>query len=110
MGPLALLCASWHIPQVLETGDLAPHPGVRHPARHFFTSKELHGQLAAAGLRQIRLASAPSISAALYARLDPVERDEAAWATLLGLEEKSYGVSGLADSGEFLMAKGTVRK
>ena len=100
----------WQIPQVSETGDLALHPDVQHPARHFFTSEELCRHLEAAGLEQTCLASAPSISAALYARLALVEKDETAWATLLQLEEKAYCVSGLADSGEFLMAKGIVRK
>jgi ubiquinone/menaquinone biosynthesis C-methylase UbiE len=100
----------WQIPQVSETGDLAPHPDVQHPARHFFTSEELCRHLEAAGLEQIRLASAPSFSAALYARLTLVEKGEIAWATLLQLEEKAYCFSGLADSGEFLMARGIIPK
>jgi SAM-dependent methyltransferase len=100
----------WQIPQVSETGDLAPHPDVRHPARHFFTSEELYRHLEAVGLEQICLAAAPSISAALYARLALVEKDEAAWATLIQLEEKAYCAPGLADTGEFLMARGIIRR
>jgi len=70
----------------------------------------LYRYLEAAGLEKIHLAAAPSISAALYARLDVVEKNETAWATLLQLEEKVYCVSGLADTGEFLMARGIIRE
>jgi hypothetical protein len=99
----------WGIFHVAETGDLAPRPDIRHPARHFYTSEELHRRLEAAGLGKIRLASAPSNSAPLYAPLALIEKNEAAWATVLRLEEQAYCVSGLSDSGEVLMAKGIVQ-
>lgn len=100
----------WQIPQVIETGDFAAHPDMQHPARHFFTAAELHKYLKATGLEQIQLATAPSISAALYDRLNQIEMSKAAWNTLTQLEEQAYCCPGLVDTGEFLMAKGIVCK
>jgi SAM-dependent methyltransferase len=98
----------WMIPQVAETGDLGAIPEVKQPPRHFFDSFELTALLTKAGLEDLRLGAAPSLSAALYSRLDLIEQSPSAWQTLLDLEEKAYTSPGLADSGEFLLAKGKV--
>ncbi len=98
----------WHIPQVAETGDLAAHPEVRHPPRHLFDAVELRATLENAGLENVELASTPSISAALYDRLDQIERHPTAWNVILALEERAYRLPGLNDSGEHMLAKGRV--
>jgi len=98
----------WLIPQVAETGDLASHPEVDQPPRHFFTSEELRSHLQSLGLEDIKLGSAPSISAGLYSRLNEIEKDNTAWKVILGLEEKAYCNDGLLDSGDFLLASGRV--
>ena len=61
-------------------------------------------------MEEVELGSAPALSAALYARLDLVEEDEAAWRVILDLEERAYCRPGLLDSGEFLMVRGRVPK
>jgi hypothetical protein len=61
-----------------------------------------------AGGRDIQLASAPALAAALYARLEAIEPIAAAWQTLLRLEERAYRLPGLRDCGEFLLAKARV--
>lgn len=100
----------WLIPQVADSGDLTSHPEVKHPPRHFFTSDELRSCFQSVGLEEVKLGSAPSISAALYSRLDQVEEDETAWRVILNLEEKAYCNEGLVDSGEFLLVRGRVPK
>lgn len=98
----------WRIPQVAATGDLADHPEVRHPPRHFFDAVELRAVLENAGLEDVELGSTPSISAALYARLDQLEGHRTAWNTILELEQKAYRLPGLNDTGEHMLAKGRV--
>ena len=94
------------IPQVAATGDLGAIPEVNHPPRHFFDSPDLRSLLEGAGLLNLEFGSAPSLSAALYSRLDLAEESPAAWRTILDLEEKAYTMPGLNDSGEFLLARG----
>ena len=98
----------WLISQVAETGDLPTHPDVKHPPRHFFTSDELRSRFQSAGLEEVELGSAPSMSAALYSRLDRAEEDETAWRVILGLEERAYCTEGLLDTGEHLLIRGRV--
>jgi ubiquinone/menaquinone biosynthesis C-methylase UbiE len=98
----------WMIPQVAETGDLWEHPELTHPPRHFFDSAELRALLGDAGLERVELGSTPSVSASFYARLDLVEQHPNAWKVVLDLEERAYRLPGMLDSGEHLLAKGSV--
>ena len=98
----------WMIPQVMETGDLLAHPDLRHPPRHFYDSAELHGLLQDAGLVDIQLGSAPSLSSGLFDRLEQMEGDPDAWRVICMLEERAYTLPGLHDAGEFLLARGIV--
>jgi ubiquinone/menaquinone biosynthesis C-methylase UbiE len=98
----------WRIPQVAETGDLPAHPDVNHPPRHFYDSEELRALLENAGLQDIEMGAAPSISAALNDRLSLIEQHPAAWNTLLQLEEQAYCLPGMLDAGEHLLARGKV--
>jgi ubiquinone/menaquinone biosynthesis C-methylase UbiE len=98
----------WKIPQVAETGDLPAHLEVNHPPRHFFDSEELRALLQNAGLQDVQLGAAPSISAALNDRLELIEPHPAAWNTLLQLEEQAYCLPGMLDAGEHLLARGKV--
>ncbi|NIM09067.1 MAG: hypothetical protein GTO53_07940, partial [Planctomycetales bacterium] len=98
----------WMIFQVAETGDLGALPEVKQPPRHFFDSFELMALLEKAGVEDLEVGSAPSLSAALYSRLDLVEQSPSAWRTLLDLEERAYVSPGLVDSGEHFLAKGKV--
>lgn len=98
----------WHLFRVAETGDLPDHSRVPQPPRHFFEADELADLLARAGLQQVQLACAPALTAALYARVEAIEKVPAAWQTILALEERAYRKPGLRDTGEFLLAKGVV--
>jgi SAM-dependent methyltransferase len=98
----------WHLFQVAETGDLPLHPQVPQPPRHFFEADELAHLLSGAGLREVQLACAPALTEALYARLEAIEKIPDAWRTILALEERAFRHPGLRDTGEFLLAKGTV--
>ncbi len=100
----------WMIPQVMETGDLLAHPDLRHPPRHFFGSAELQGLLQDAGLVNIVLGTAPSLSSGLFDRLEQMEANADAWRVICMLEERAYTLRGLLDAGEFLLAKGLVPK
>jgi hypothetical protein len=93
---------------VVQTGDLPQLPEVAQPPRHFFDSAELSSVLTSAGLDTITLAAAPAIGTMLYDRLAAIEQDPGAWDTLLRIEEQASTKPGLLDSGEFLLAKGTV--
>ncbi|MCL5996986.1 MAG: class I SAM-dependent methyltransferase [Chloroflexi bacterium] len=95
----------WMVDQVANTGNLPAHPALSHPPRHFFTSSELRTLLEEAGLCDVQLASAPSFSAAMYARLNLIEQNAAAWSVILRLEEQAYQQPGLVDTGEFLLAR-----
>ncbi len=98
----------WMIPQVLETGDLLAHPEVRHPARHFFESGELRALFRKAGLVDVELGCAPSLSSGLFHRLGQMEENPEVWRVICVLEEKAYTLDGLLDAGEFLLVRGRV--
>jgi SAM-dependent methyltransferase len=100
----------WMIHQVAQTGDLGAHPDVKHPPRHFFDSAELGDLLEHAGLEDLKLATAPSLSSALYSRLDRIEGHTTAWDVIRELEERAYCLPGMQDAGEHLLARGRVPK
>lgn len=98
----------WKIFEVAATGDLPPLPEVHQPPRHFFTAADLTGALAAAGLAPTVLAAAPAFSTGLYDHVAALEKEPAAWDTLLKLEEQACTSPALLDAGEFIIAVSTV--
>jgi SAM-dependent methyltransferase len=98
----------WKIWQVADSGDLPALPQVDHPARHFFQASELRALFEKCRLEKIALGSAPAITGGFYSKLEALAQDPESWKTIIGLEERAYQFETLADSGEFLLARGTV--
>jgi ubiquinone/menaquinone biosynthesis C-methylase UbiE len=100
----------WLINEVIETGNLPSHEGVRQPPRHIYRAEEFKGLLESCGLGNIVLGASPSILSGLREQAELLEKDAVAWQTILETEDKAYCLPLMAECGEFLLAKGTVLK
>lgn len=96
----------WHIGNVVETGDLPRHEKVEHPARHFFEAAELKELMESASFKDVRLGASPCILTGSRQQTEEICKDEAACKTLLDIELRVYQKPSVADTGEFLLAKG----
>lgn len=96
----------WYVDQVMDTGNLPEHPEVEHPARHFFTAKELYHLFEAAGFHDIQTGSSPCLVNGLRDRVDQIAEHPIAFQTLVRQEMKAYKRLEMADAGEFLLVKG----
>ncbi len=96
----------WGIYSVAETGEETDWPGASHPRRYFFTSNEIYSIMEKTGLSDIVLGSAPSVITGQKKNAEIASSDKTAWETLLYTENKMFTEPGLADAGEFILAKG----
>ena len=96
----------WGIKSVVSTGDETDWPGATHPPRHYFISGELRRAMEEAGLRDIVTGAAPSVITGQRKNAELAAADKTAWNTLLYTENKMFTEPGLADAGEFILAKG----
>jgi SAM-dependent methyltransferase len=99
----------WGIYEVADTGDETDWPGAVHPSRHYFMSDELARLMLQAGLTDLKTGAAPSVFCGQRRNTEMIADDDEAWKTLLYTEHKMFTEPGLADSGEFIMIKGTKR-
>lgn len=97
----------WYIDKVLETGNLPEHPEVNQPSRHFFNAKELKALFEKVGFNKIELASSPCIISGLRNKAEELYSNETAWNKVVEIELLTYKNEHLADSGEFLLLRGT---
>ena len=96
----------WYIDSIITTGDLPKHEQVEHPPRHFFEAAELRELIESASFRDVSLGSGHCILFGCRQQANEICKDETAYRTLLDIELRAYQKPGMADSGEFLMAKG----
>ncbi len=111
------LSSFWGDPEVfgiyemLETGnEPAEYPGKKHPTRHFFNAAELKELLNRKRLTDIELGAVPCVITGAVGSAERFYADSKAWDTLLNIEKTLYKSEYILDSGEFLLARASVRK
>jgi ubiquinone/menaquinone biosynthesis C-methylase UbiE len=93
-----------------EKFNSRPHLGISQPPLLFFGSKELKMILSNMGIENIQLACAPSITSQFLVRQDANIRNSYVWKLILKLEETTFQMPALLDIGEFILAKGQVKR